>query len=455
MMKNTKRIGFILCALMLAVGILVLPGCKRAPSLKGTNIVIGNWWADYDVKTAQPRNETEEKTLAWRTKIQNDNGFTMVEKNIASWSEMPSVAATSIIAGDPAATVIVLQPDWAMALMRQKLLYPVSDSKQFNFKNPQPVAKDALPPEWNASAIDAFTFGGKVYAFSNGINLTNAQVVFFNKRLFREAGLDPNLPYDMQKAGTWTWDGFLDVCKKLTRDFNNDGIMDTYAMPADLSTEILDAFITSNGATYVDKDSTGKFVNATTRPEFLEALQFTIRLRTEGVLKPKPDGTNWDWFKSEFTDGNVAMRIDESYVWGELGNMRDDWGVVVPPKGPRSSNYRIFTRENILVVPVTFSAAEVDQILYALNLWYTPVNDDWKSGMYNTFRDSRAVDETLALIRDTSLHMTKNHVFIPGMQRGHIAWQMWGHTGDPAQLVEAVSQNWNNLIEEVNNDLFK
>jgi ABC-type glycerol-3-phosphate transport system substrate-binding protein len=301
--------------------------------------------------------------------------------------------------------------------------------------------------------MNAFTFGGKVYSFSNGINLTNAQVVFFNKRLFREAGLDPNLPYDMQKAGTWTWDNYLNICKQLTRDINNDGIMDTYALPRDLSTDILDAIISSNGATYVDKDASGKFVNASNRPEFLEALQFAIRLNNEGVMKPRADGTNWDWYKSEFADGNVAMRIDESYVWGELQNMRDDWGVVLFPKGPRSPTYRVFTRENVMVVPATFSEAEVEQILYALNLWYTPVTDDWKSGMYNTFRDSRAVDETLALIRDTSLHMSKNYVFIPGLNRGNIAWEMWYHEGDPAQLIESVSANWNNLIADVNSNL--
>jgi ABC-type glycerol-3-phosphate transport system substrate-binding protein len=57
--------------------------------------------------------------------------------------------------------------------------------------------------------------------------MNNFMALFFNKRLFREAGLDPNLPYDMQKAGTWTWSAFIDVCKKLTRDTNNDGRMDT------------------------------------------------------------------------------------------------------------------------------------------------------------------------------------------------------------------------------------
>ncbi|MDR2964232.1 MAG: extracellular solute-binding protein [Treponema sp.] len=453
-MKMTKWVGLILCALIIVTGMFMLSACGK-PSLRGTDIVIGNWWADYDVNSIVPRNDSEERILEWRTKIQKDYGFRMRERNIASWNEMPQVAATSIMTGSPAATVFVLQGNWAMSLITQNLAYPVSESKVIDLRNPEPVDKDLLPPVWNKSSIDAFTFNGKTYAFSEGINMTNAQVIFFNKRLFREAGLDPELPYDMQRDGTWTWDNFLAICKRLTRDINNDGITDTYAMPRDLSTDILDAILSSNGATYVDRDpETGRFVNATNRPEFMEGLQFAIRLNNEGIMRPKPDGVNWDWYKSEFADGTVAMRIDESYVWGELQNMNDDWGVVMFPRGPRSDSYRVYTRENMLVIPATFKPSQVDQILWALSLWYTPVTDDWATGWYATFRDPRAVDETLALIRNTDLHMPKNYVFIPGLQRGHIAWEMWHHDGDPQQLIEKVEQDWNAKIADVNNLLF-
>jgi hypothetical protein len=30
---------------------------------------------------------------------------------------------------------------------------------------------------------------------------------------------------------------------------------------------------------------------------------------------------------------------------------------------------------------------------------------------------------------------------------------MWYHEGDPAQLIETVSQDWNNKIEDVNEEL--
>jgi ABC-type glycerol-3-phosphate transport system substrate-binding protein len=348
------------------------------------------------------------------------------------------------MAGKPAAHVFIMEPGWAMMLHNRRLLFQVSDIRSIDFKSTSPV-------EWNRDTTRAFTFGGKAYAFSIGYGSSmHAQVLFFNKRLFREAGLDPNLPYDMQRAGTWTWAAFLDICKRLTRDINNDGIIDTYAMTADLSTEILDAIVSSNGANYIDRSVTGRFVNATGRPEFLEALQFAIRLKNEGVLMPRPENSQWDWYQPMFTGGRVAMRVEPQYVVGQLANMRDDWGMVLFPKGPKARDYTVFTDENVFVIPSTYKADEVEKIIHAVQLWYTPRDNDWKTNMYRQYRDTRAVDETVAMIRNPRYSVWKYHLFIPSLNRGDIAWQMWWHEGDPAQLVESVSQSWNALINDAN-----
>jgi ABC-type glycerol-3-phosphate transport system substrate-binding protein len=416
-----------------------------ANTLRGMNITIGNWWADYDPNTFRARSDYEERELDYRKRFLQQYNFTMQNKNIASWNEMAQIAATSIMAGRPAATVFVLQPDWALALYRQNLLYPVGSRRSVNWSSNTPI-------EWNRMVTQAFTFGGKAYAFAAGYGSSyHAACVFFNKRLFREAGLDPNLPYDLQRAGTWTWDRFLEVCKQLTRDINNDGIKDIYAMPGDLSTEILDAFVSSNGAKYVDRASNGRLVNATNRPEFVEAVRYYMRLRDEGVMKPKPEGAAWNWHIPEFNDGRVAMRIDQQYLaTNDLRNMRDDWGMVLPPKGPRSRNYVVFNDENVMVIPARTPDAQVDAILWAVQTWLTPVDSDWRLGEYPNYRDRRAVDETIALIRNQSLWQWKYHLHVPGLNRGAIAWEIWWHDGEPAQLIEAVSQSWNALIDDAN-----
>jgi ABC-type glycerol-3-phosphate transport system substrate-binding protein len=452
MLKKTVFVALVILAIIAAFP--VWAGGK--PDVKGMEVIIGNWWSEYDVNTRKPQNDSEEKLLEQRKKLLAEYGVSIKEAPVSDWNGMQQKAVISTMSGKPDAQVFFLQPNWAMAMRARGLLAPLNVSKVVDIKNPQPIDKGYLPVEFNQPTIDSFTFDGKPYAFSVGVNLNNFQVLYFNKRLFREAGVDPNLPYDMQKAGTWTWAAFIDLCKKLTRDTNNDGKMDTYALPADLSTEILDAIISSNGATYVDKDpKTGKFVNATNRPEFLEALQFAIRLKDEGVLKPRPDGSNWDWYKSEFIDGKVAMRVDESWVANsdsnELGKMKDDWGMVLFPKGPKSTTYRVYSRDNLMVIPATYKAAEVEKILWAVALWYTPADNNWKASQYSYFRDPRAVDETLALARDPKLAMIKYFSYINGLERGDIAWNMWFLDGkQPAQLIEEVSQEWNTKIAEAN-----
>jgi ABC-type glycerol-3-phosphate transport system substrate-binding protein len=333
-------------------------------------------------------------------------------------------------------------------LYRQNLLYPISTRRSVNWNATSPV-------EWNRAVTTAFTFGGRTFAFADGYGGSqHAAVVFFNKRLFREAGLDPNLPYDLQKNNQWTWARFLEISKQLTRDINNDGIIDIYAMPADLSTEILDALVSSNGAMYVDRDRNGRLVNATGRPEFVEAVQFYMRLRDEGIMKPKPPGDNtpWNWHIPEFNDGRVAMRIDQQYLaTNDLRNMRDEWGMVLPPRGPRARNYVVFNDENVMVIPARgFTDAQVDAILWAVQTWITPVDDNWRLAAYPDYRDRRAVDETMALIRDQRLWQWKYHLHVPGLNRGQIAWEIWWHDGEPAQLIESVQQAWNNLIADAN-----
>jgi ABC-type glycerol-3-phosphate transport system substrate-binding protein len=413
---------------------------------RGMEVVIGNWWENYNVDTWRPRSDYEERELEYRKQIQRDYNVKISQRNIAGWGNMQQVTANSIMSGRPAASVFFLEPRWAMALHSQGLLYPVSDIRSIDFRSTSQV-------EWNQTTTRAFTFNGKAYGFSIGYGTSrHAQVLYFNKRLFREAGLDPNLPYEMQKAGTWTWANFIDICKRLTRDINNDGIMDTYAMTADLSTEILDAIVASNGANYIERDSVGRFVNATNRPEFLEALQYAIRLKNEGVLMPRPDPetSSWDWYQTMFPNGRVAMLVEPQYFVDRLANMRDDWGMVLFPKGPKARDYVVYTDENILVVPALFKPDEAERIVSAVALWYKPVDDDWRAPLYRQYRDTRAVDETFAMIRNPRYSVWKNHLFIPGLERGHIAWEMWWHEGDPAQLIEAVSQEWNALINDAN-----
>ncbi|MDR0473804.1 MAG: extracellular solute-binding protein [Treponema sp.] len=451
MLKKTNLFCITLAAVFFLLPAAVWAGGGK-DAIKGKKFVIGSWWDDYDVNTAKPTDEEGELQLERRKKILKEHDFTVQAKVISSFDNMMETVTTSIMAGKPAAHAFWLVPPWAVTLYRQGLISPLNEGKSVDLK-----ASAFIPYEqvaYNQDVASIFTFDGKQYALGIGYgDSQHTSGVFYNKRLFKEAGLDPELPYNMQKAGTWTWDNFLDLCKKLTRDRNNNGVIDTYAMPAGLSGEILEVLVFSNGADFVKKDSSGKFVNASGSPEFLEALHFARRLYNEGIMMPAPEGsTAWDWHFNLFTEGKVAMTMDPSWRTWQLdaAKMSDDWGFVLGPKGPRAKDYRVPNDENVLVIPSTYKSAEVDAILTAINLWSIPVAANWKDVMYRACRDARAVDETHTLLRTPGYTSFRMHTLIPNLNTGDIAWTMWWYDGDPAQLVESVSQNWNSLINETN-----
>ena len=98
---------------------------------------------------------------------------------------------------------------------------------------------------------------------------TDTHVLFYNKDLFDEAGLeypDPENPY--------TYDEFVEVCKKLTKDTDGDGEIDQWGAGF-ANAFMLHQFIWSNGASFTSDDY--KTITIDT-PEFKEALQKYVDL---------------------------------------------------------------------------------------------------------------------------------------------------------------------------------
>ena len=78
----------------------------------------------------------------------------------------------------------------------------------------------------------------------------------------------PNLPYDLQAKGEWTWEALEDLAKRCTRDLDNDGVPDVYGI-ASFSKDFFRGCVFSNDAKFIGYED-GKFYNATGEPNFLE-----------------------------------------------------------------------------------------------------------------------------------------------------------------------------------------
>jgi len=459
MLKRTSRISLFLFALILVVGIVMFTGCNRSGgtssgstgvSVRGANIKVASWWSTYNVDTYEARDEGEARTLDWRKKVLADQGFSYQSVEISDWDNYLPIVASNIMSGSKEFQIYELGSNMAITLYKQGLLYPVSDSKAVNFKNRDAVA--GVVPVYNGLVENFMTFNGKQYGWMYGYpnDGWGQSMLYFSIKHITDAGLSPDYLYDLQKNNNWTWDTFLDLCRKLTRDTNNDGITDIYALPCDDAREFIMGLVFGNGADFVNIDAQGRASNATNSPAFLEALAFYNQLINEGLVQTIPE-YDWGWNWSAFVDGRVAMTFDPEWRKGEM-NTNFDAGYVLPPRGPRSTQLRLGAGGSVLAIPNYFSPAEVDVILKAAELWETPVDTDWLSGHFWASRNLRDVTETVVMSRDARYLTLKNQELIPGYPFDDFIGGFRDGLGrtSPSTHVETWAPRLNAAIEDFN-----
>jgi ABC-type glycerol-3-phosphate transport system substrate-binding protein len=448
MFKKTGRIGIILIILILAAG-LFLGGCKQGPNLRGVNIVEASFWQNYNVNTYEPRNEGEERDLEFRRKIFAEQGFTFEVVEISDFDNYLPVVVNNIMSGNKNYSIYQVEPGQGMTLFKQGLLYPVSDSKAVNFNNREAIAE--VTPLYNGLVQEFMTIGGKTYGWDNGLPNDNwgQAMLFFNAKHLQEVGLSPEYIYDLQKNNNWTWDTFLDLCRKLTRDTNNDGITDIYALPCDDAREIIRGFIYGNGGNLVTFDAQGKASSSANTPAVLEALAFYNTLITEGLVLTQPT-YDWGWNWTAFYDQRVAMTFDPEWRKGQADQF--DGGYVLPPRGPRSSQIRLDAGALFKVIPSIFTPAEVDVILKAHELFNTPTDTDWLGGHYWASSNLRDVTETVVMSRDAKHLVLRDLALIPGFPFDDFINEFRDGLGttNPAQHVEAWLPRMNAAIDDFN-----
>ncbi|HEX3022668.1 MAG TPA: extracellular solute-binding protein [Lachnospiraceae bacterium] len=414
---------------------------EPAMDLGGMEIIIGDWWSSGE--EAEPTTAQQEATQEYRKMIQEKYNFTIKQVNVADFDTYQETFTTSTMAEDPAASIFMMAPSWISQPLANGLIYDLSTLKNF----------DLTEAKWNQSVTKQMTYGNSIYGMASGKPEPKLGL-YWNKRLFKEAGLDPDLPYELQASGEWTWKKFEELCKKLTIDSNNDGKIDSYAM-ANFSPDFFRAAVISNNAQFIGKDESGKFFNATTDPNFLESLQWVTKLIEDGYEMPTPEDAEWDWFIAAFHDGKAAMHFGEQYRTGTWSDMKDDYGFVLCPKGPKSDTYATYFGDNIAVIPSCFDAETAEKIAFAYNLWTNPTPgyedvEDWKDFYYTRFRDERAVDETLSMMYEDGIAREEYLPFVYGTSFGDFAYDLYALVSTPAEKIEAVSGMWQSLIDDAN-----
>lgn len=415
------------------------PATGKIYDFGGMEVTYYDWWTNPDAPAASKQQEDEMAFRAWLEKTYN---FKCVKKDLAGWGQNPTEVANFCITGSDKYAVFTIDGRSALSGLKANLWADLSKCDNI----------DWTKKKWTQGVIDKLRNGDSFYTFNVGLPEPRTGV-FFNKRILQENGIDPELPYDLQKEGKWTWEAFEDLCKKLTKDTNNDGITDQWAMASknDLWAENI---LYSNGVKLISKEN-GKFVNNAGTDAAMEAWDFVRRTFTT-YQRPQLEGESWDYYFAAFQNGEVAFCCEDQYNCqpnGKFNSMKDDYGFVCCPMGPKGFGHvTTIHGTNMVVLPSFYDLDTAKKIMKIID-FYTeevPGYDDpeaWKEGYWVSFRDERAVNETLQYMLDYPYESIASYV--PDLTSAEMAWNICGGA-DPLETYERFKDQWQALIDNVN-----
>jgi len=219
-------------------------------------------------------------------------------------------ALSALNSGEPAQLAVMFSID-AYDLIEQDLILPFDD-----------MVSDAA---WLDSFYPALMANGQIEGKTWGIPFQRSTIVaYYNKDLFRAAGLDPEAP-------PTTWDELIAAGKALTND-------DTYGLMIPSTGYpywMFQALAIQNGKEVMSNDGLTTYFDDST---VVDTLNFWKSLSSEhGIM---PEGTvEWGTLRQAFLEGQTAM------MWHSTGNLTAvkknasfDFGVAELPANVRKGS---------------------------------------------------------------------------------------------------------------------
>ena len=181
---------------------------------------------------------------------------------------------------------------------------------------------DLYPNAVNKYRYDGETLGkGDIWALPKDLG---PFAFAYNATLFKKAGIP--LP---SKTKPYTFSEFLEICKKLTKDNNNDGKIDQWGTALDRYYSFIQ-FIWGNEADFLDETKTKVTV---TDPKFIEATQFWTELTWKHKVTPnaEEDKEKAPYFR--WLEGQIAFYPAAPWDLMAFSNLPFDFDVIPWPVG--------------------------------------------------------------------------------------------------------------------------
>lgn len=170
--------------------------------------------------------------------------------------------------------------------------------------------------------LEACKYKGRYYWFPVNVN---ADIMFYNKTLFDEA----KVPYLDENT---TYDDFVDIAKKLTRDTDGDGRIDQYGVWVYKVADWILGHVLRWGGDVFDSEVSRCLIDS---PENIEAIQWYVDLLKTHKVVPSAATLESQSDISMFMSGRLGMFHCGWYVSSLFKKGKAlDWDVAPVPKHP-------------------------------------------------------------------------------------------------------------------------
>jgi len=234
-----------------------------------------------------------------------------------------NIKIQAAIASGKMPDVFYLPPEnlrlWVDAGRLMKITKYVKASKEIDLNNVWP------------QAITRYMYDGKMVGKGDIYALPKDVGPFafgYNKTMFEKEKIplpDPKKPY--------TWNQFIEVCKKLTKDKNGDGKLDQWGTSLDYNWTLV-MFIWSNGADFIDSTKTKVTI---TDPKFIEAVQFFADMQNKYKITPTAvQGQSISGYQ-RWLNGELGFFPVGPWDVPVYNKLKFEYDLIPPPVSPRTN----------------------------------------------------------------------------------------------------------------------
>lgn len=364
------------------------------------------------------------------------------------WGSNPTELVNFVSAPDDTLCLYIIEPGSTLTQINNGTVRTFSD-----------LGLDLTADKWNQADLEFASKGGQVYGLYAG-KTEPRQCLYFNKRVLTEAGIDYEKElYDAVENGEWTWDKYIAMLDKITRDTDNDGVIDIWGVTGDAN-DMYFISVFSNGGSFFKFDENGKIQPAMEDgSNTIDALNWA---RDEIYFKyfyQQPADGQWDYYKEAFKQGNIGFYQYQTYGGFNDGAELADaepWGMVPFPVPNAGDPYITIASDNFTVMPNVYDDETAKKLAFIYDLWTNPTpgyedeDDNWIGNKYN-FTDDRAVDETYAMLREPEHAASDQCLYIGSIndvEGQDFLWSLGGST--PAELLESKTPVWQGLLDTFN-----